>query len=409
MASFSNIKQVDRQTVTFTLSPLTVTYANALRRLVTSAVETVGFKASIDAKGRTGDVVVKRNDTPMTNEMLAHRIGLIPLAVKDPLSFKPENYKFILNVKNDDDRPRDVTTADFEVFEYPSGVNAEEEQEPIRVATDRFFPANPVTGDHTLIAVIKGKQFGQSTGEAIHLEATPAISNGTFNATFIPTSQCSYEYTRDKNPERIAEVFKKWLSLSKNIKEEEIKEDEARRVALEKEFNTMEVARCYLEDERGEAYSYDFTIETVGILSIGYIVRRACEIGEAMCMRYASIDESDLPEDLTMQRTSASMPGYDFMFKAQGHTLGNLLQTYIVENHIEDEANDLSSVINYAGYCIPHPLHDVMKLTIGTLDDQEVSARKCLAAAARGCAGIFRQLRAEWMKAVSDRGSRTQK
>lgn len=409
MASFSNIKQVDRYTVTFTLAPLTVTYANTLRRLILTAVETAGFKATIDAKGRTGDVVVKKNDTPMTNEMLAHRIGLIPLAIKDPLSFKPENYKFILNVKNDEDRPRDVTTADIEVFEYPSGVGSEEEQEPVRVSTDRFFPANPVTGDHTLIAVIKGKQFGQVTGETIHLEATPSISHGKFNAAFIPVSQCSYVYTPDKNPDRIAEVFKKWLSLSKNIKEEEIKEDETRRVALEKEFNTMEIARCYLEDERGEPFSYDFTIESVGILSIGYIVRRACEIGEAMCMRYAAIDESDLPEDLTMQRTSAAMPGYDFFFKGQDHTLGNTLQTYIVENHIEDETNELSSVINYAGYNVPHPLHDVMKLTIGTLDDQEISARKSLAAAARGCAGIFRQLRADWLAAIADRGSRTQK
>jgi DNA-directed RNA polymerase subunit L len=254
--------------------------------------------------------------------------------------------------------------------------------------------------------MIKGKQFGQSFGEGINLEALPSISNGKFNATFIPVSQCSYIYTPDKNPDRIAEVFKKWLSSSKNIKEDEIKEDDARRVALEKEFNTMEVGRCYLEDERGEPYSYDFTVETVGVLSIGYIIRRACEIGEAMCMRFASIDESDLPEDLTMQRTTAAMAGYDFFFKAQDHTLGNMLQTYIVENHIEDEANELSSVINYAGYCVPHPLHDVMKLTIGTLDDQEVSARKCIAAAARGCAGIFRQLRADWMKAISERGSR---
>ena len=408
MASFSNIKQVDRHTVTFTLAPVTVTYANTLRRLILSGVETAGFKAAIDAKGRTGDVVVKRNDTPMTNEMLAHRIGLIPLAVKDPLSFKSENYKYILNVKNDEDRPRDITTADFEIFEYPAGLTAED-QEPVRVATDRFFPANPLTGDHALIAVIKGKQFGQSIGESIYLEALPSVSNGKFNAAFIPVSQCSYVYTPNKNPDRIAEVFKKWLSLSKNIKEEEIKEDEARRVALEKEFNTMEVARCYLEDERGEPYSYDFTVETVGILSIGYIVRRACEIGEAMCMRYATIDEGDLPEDLTMQRTSASMPGYDFFFKGQDHTLGNTLQTYIVENHIEDEANELSSVINFAAYCVPHPLHDVMKLTIGTLDDQEISARKCLAAAARGCAGIFRQLRTDWMSAIADRGSRTQK
>ncbi len=394
--SFSKLRIIDRNTVGFTLAPLTVSYANTLRRIILTGVESASFRASIDAKGRTGDVVVEHNDTPLTNEMLAHRIGLLPLAVKEPLAFNPDNFTFVLDVKNEGDRPKDVVAADFEVFEQVSA-----EQEPVRVATDKFFPANPLTGDTALIAVLKGKQFGQSKGEAIKLKAKASVSTGREHATFSPVSQCSYVYTPDSDPAKLKEVFERWLGQSKNLSVSEIQSDEARRLDLEREFNTMEVARCYLQDEHGEPFSYDFTVETVGVLSVAYIVRRACEVAEAMFMRYATIDAGELPEGVTVQKTMMSMAGYDFFFKGHDHTLGNTLQTYIVENFIENESVESElETVNYAGYCVPHPLTDVMKLTIGVQDASELTARKALATAARGCAEIFRRLRTEWLAAI---------
>lgn len=392
--SFSNIRKVDPNTITFTLAPLTVSYANTLRRIMLTGVEAAGFRSSIDAKGRTGDVVVEVNDTPLTNEMLAHRIGMLPVHVKDPLAFqsKADKYQFILNVKNDSDRPKDVCAGDFEVFEMPTV----EGDEPVRIATNTFFPANPITGDTCLIAVLKGKQFGQAKGESISLKAKASVSTGRENAAFIPVSQCSYVYTPNSNPDRLKEVFEDWLRKSKKLSPEDIQEDQARRVALEKEFNTMEVGRCFLEDERGEPYSYDFIVESIGVLDPAYIVRRACEVAEAMCMRYANVETGEFPEDLAMQRTTMMMPGYDFMFKGHDHTLGNMLQTFLVENHVDGE-----TTVNYAGYCVPHPLTDVMKLTVGVMDNQESSARKAVAEAARGCAEIFRGLRNQWLEATS--------
>ncbi len=394
--SFSNIKQIDRHTVKFTLSPLTVSYANTLRRLMMTGVETVGFKGTIDAQGKTGNIIVKKNDTPMTNEMLAHRISMIPLAVKDPLTFKPENYLFRLNVVNDGDRPIDVCASDFEVFEQ-----IDAEQEPVRIPTERFFPANPITGDTALIAVLKGKQYGQIKGYEINIEARASVSTGRDNAAYMPVAQCSYENTPDTNPDKLKEVFENWLTTVKKTSIEELKEDAALEASLKREFDTMEVARCYLENEYGEPYSYDFTIETAGVMNVANIVRRACEVGEAMCMRYANVDSGELPEGLTVSRTTMMMPGFDFMFKGHDHTLGNSLQTYLVENHIDGEAEPVG-VVNYAGYCVPHPLHDVMKLTIGVNDGKEESARKALAIAARGVAEIFRNLRNEWLSAIGE-------
>jgi DNA-directed RNA polymerase subunit L len=393
--SFSNIKKVDNHTAIFTLAPITVSYANTLRRLILTGVESVGFRGAIDSKGRTGDIVIKHNDTPITNESLAHRISLLPINVRAPLQFEGDKYKFILKVKNDSDRPLDVCAGDFEVYEQSSP-----EAEPVRVATETFFPVNPVTGDTALIAVLKGKQFGQAKGEMIELEAKGSIGNGRENAGFMSVSQISYVYTPNPDPEELRKVFERWLESSKNIPVSELTPDDPRRSALEKEFRTMEIARCYLKDKRGEPYSYDFTIETIGVLTIPYIVQRACEVGEAMFRRYENVDSGELPAELTIQKTTMQMTGFDFFFKGHDHTLGNALQTFMVESMIEPEEKPIEALI-YAGYKVPHPLHDVMQLTIGlNADITEETARQCLAYAARGVADLFRKLRTEWMTAV---------
>ena len=395
--SFSNIRNPDRNTTTFTLQPLTITYANTLRRLMDAHVETVGFRSSIAADGTTGDIQIEANDTPMTNEMLAHRFGLIPVFVKDPLNFKPENFSFILNVRNDTDRTLDVTSEDIQVFEQRSP-----DSEPVRVATDLFFPADPITKRHILIATLKGKQFGQSKGESISLKAKASVHNKREHATFSPVSQCSCIYTPDSDPEKLRGTFERWLRLAKKLSPGDIAEDEARRQALEKEFNTMEVQRCFLQDERGEPYSYDFTIETIGALSTDAIIRRACTIGEGIFMRYANVDSGPLPEGLTMQPTDMQMMGFDLFFQGHDTTLSLALQTWIVENLIDGDAEP-TGVVTFASSPIGagiHPLRDIAKLTIGVADGQEASARAALAAAARGCADLFRRLRAEWQSAT---------
>jgi len=76
------------------MNPTIVGYANTLRRTMITDVETVAFRADISETGTTGDVVITSNSTPMSNEMLAHRISLIPIHVIRPLEWDPEAYSF---------------------------------------------------------------------------------------------------------------------------------------------------------------------------------------------------------------------------------------------------------------------------------------------------------------------------
>ena len=91
---FQNVRQIAPTTYTFTLTPTHVTYANTLRRLMMTGVETVAFRADMTSTGTTTDVMIRENTTPMTNEMLAHRIGLLPIAVSEPMKWNADRGGF---------------------------------------------------------------------------------------------------------------------------------------------------------------------------------------------------------------------------------------------------------------------------------------------------------------------------
>lgn len=383
---YSNYKK----TCTFRLSPIHVAYVNTFRRLIMTGVESVAFRADMTTKGTTTDVKVLVNDTPMTNEMLAHRIGLLPIHVKEPLKWQ-DTYTFTLKAAANRDSIRDVTCSDF-VITRDMG----EGRDPEVVPTAQFFPPHPKTRSTSLIATL-----APGTSK-IDLVAKATVGTGRENARFQPTSQCSYVYTRDEDPEKVDAFFAKWLMDAKKVNIGVLeKEDPAKLKTLRTEFNTMEIARVYLRDERGEPYSYDMTVESIGVLDVPYIVQRACEVGEAMVGKYANLDSPTqaLPEDMVVIQTKSRIIGFDFLIRNHDHTLGNLLQTWLSEKHMDVAEGSGLTKITYVGYEIPHPLRDEMVLRIGVESGKKGDALAAFAQACRGCAGMFRTLKQAWVKA----------
>lgn len=395
--NFSNLLvSKDERTYRFTLSPIQVSYANTLRRLILTGVETIAFRSDMTSTGSTTDVSIHENDTPMTNEMLADRIGLLPLHVPEPLLWKEDRYLFVLKASGSKDHITHVTSSDFIVKELVSMEDSKEEHEKkeMVVPSAPFFPPNPLTGQTCLIATLP--QMIGSASQGIHLVAKATKGTGREHARFSPVSQCSYEYTLDDNPIRQEEMFTQWLISAKKIGA--LDKGSERYAELQREFKTMQIKRCFQINEKGEPYSFDFTIETVGCLSVPYIVKRACEVGENMCSRYVNLHQGDVPPEITISSSDSRIIGYDFLIRGHDHTLGNLLQTWLVEHHIEGTAEPK---ITYAGYCVPHPLRDEMVLRIGVEDGEVTTARKAFAEAAKGCVQLFQALRQAWNTTLS--------
>jgi DNA-directed RNA polymerase subunit L len=383
---FQEVKKAGRDTITFRMAPTDVAFANTLRRVILTGVETVGFRSDMNELGKTTDVQVIRNSTPMTNEMLADRIGLLPIHIKNPLDWDPDKYIFKLSVTNESPDPLDVNAADIKVFE--KGKDGEEKQVP----NDTFFHPDPVSAETALIAILKGKRTGQPP-ESIELEAKATYGNGREHARFIPVSQCAYRYTRDTDERRLGELFEKWLIKAKKIPDPKAIE-EAQKKELQAEYNTMEIDRCYLMDKNGEPNSFDFIVETVGTLEPIYIVKRALDVVSGICSKYVNLDTQALPSDLRVTPAANRLEGFDFIFQKQDHTLGNLLQSYI-DLYLMD-----GSKVTYVGYSVPHPLRDEMILRLGIAGGQESDARKVISEAARGCVALFKGFGESWQKAI---------
>ena len=397
--TFTSVRKEDNQ-VMFTLAPIHVSYANTLRRIILTGVESVAFRSdmiSTGAKaGTTTDVTIVHNDTPMTNEMLADRVGLLPITlpkhISVPTKWDKDAYEFRLHVTGSKSDTTYVHASDFRVYD-PATLEEESESKedaPKGQPSDEMFPPHPITKMTPLIAVLQPSDPEQQ----IHIIARASMGTGREHARFSTVSQCSYEYTLDEDPQRRSDMFDNWLAVSKKISS--VDKASEQYAALQREFQTMQIKRCYLINEKQEPFSYDFTVESAGPLPVAYIINRACEVAENMCMKYVTLHtDNKLPSEITISPSESRIIGFDFLFRGHDHTLGNLLQTWLVEHHIEgsDEPR-----IAYAGYSVPHPLRDEVVLRIGLLQqDVDINtAKRAVAQAALGCKNMFQQLRIEW-------------
>jgi DNA-directed RNA polymerase subunit L/DNA-directed RNA polymerase alpha subunit len=392
---FHDAENVDMRTITFTMSPTNVTYANCLRRAVQSEVSILGFRADMTDTGTTSDVVVTRNTTPMSNEMLADRIGLLPIAMpaEGVSAWDKDRYLFRLAVENKTEDTLNVTASMIECLEkVPTS------DERVRVPNTQFFYPDPVTGDTCIIAVLKAYVPGQSP-EAIELTARATPGKGKEHARFNPSSQCSYGYTRDPDEGRILKRWQEWL-IQKKIAIKDLDSDDTRKKQLNTEFRSLELHRSFKIDAKGEPYSYDFTIESIGTMSPYNMVYTALLELAALCEKYTAVDVGELPETMDIRPADGSMKGFDLWFRGEDHTLGSMFQAWIVDNLV---GND----VDFAGYKVPHPLRKEMMLRLGVADTkkfEERSARFCLASAAKGCADMFRDWSIQWSVLAKENG-----
>lgn len=390
MASFQDIQNISERRLQFTLAPTSYPYANTLRRAIMTLVPMVAFRS--DPAGQVlenSDIKIGQNDSnTQPNELLAHRISLIPIHSADAMKWDPDRYVFKLDVTNERPDPRDVMAADIQVFERRRAADLSEVL--VEVPGRDFFKTNTLTRDTCLITTLPGKRQPNVT-PTLKAEMRATVGVGREHARFIPTSQASYGNTLDLDTGRRNAYFEKWLVRHKNVQPESLKQDEVRRGELDREFKTMEIQRIYMVDEKGEPNSFDFQIESVGTMAPRAIVERALIGLIQLTDQFIGLDSGDLPSTVNAVPSDALMTGYDFIVQGHDHTFGNMIQTWLVDNHVEGESLPR---LTFAGYKIPHPLKDEMLLRIGVEDGNELTARAAIAEAAKGCKGMFE----EWLR-----------
>ena len=271
--------------------------------------------------------------------------------------------------------------------------------EPRRVDNASFFPPDPITGNTCLITRLRPQWNPTAKHESFSLKARAAVSTGAENIRWSPVSQCSFENTIDTNPVRQEEMFTKWLNDQKKISDPSDPAYANRIPELRREYDSMEYQRCFMINEKGEPYDFKFYIESVGVHSVTYCVLQGIRAVIRRLTKYQDLD-NELPANVTLRPGDARFPCIEFVFEDEDHTLGNLLQHYLVEHHAEGNKEPR---ISYAGYKVPHPLKAEMVVRVGVdiegltdPEEQTMVARRAVANVCRGVKAIYDTMLEQW-------------
>jgi DNA-directed RNA polymerase subunit L len=361
----------------FILSGVGTTVANTLRRAILMYTKTVGFRADLTNSSNPG-IRKSKNTSPIINEMLAHRLTLVPIGIRDITGFDPSRFEFALKVANNGSERMDVTAdmiqirqkGDDGIFRPVVGVD--------------MFPRDPITGSTCLLTILRPQWNPEQPPDEIDLVATAVFGTGEEFMGFSPVSQAAFHNTLDEDPVRQDSFFKEWLQGFKKI--EDLTTVEPATLALyRKEWNTMAVQRCFQVDKYGEPNSFTFSIETVGVRPVRDIVTEAIQAVITLVNRYT--DPLSL-EGVTFATMDSRMTGTQAIFTDQEHTLGCLLEAMIHETLLDD---------TYVAYKVPHPLQKRMILLIGKPEQEAV---QLIVSAAKKAASLFGTLKEDWLKSI---------
>jgi DNA-directed RNA polymerase subunit L len=295
----------------FEIHDLDLSIINGLRRVIITDIPVIGFSGEEEPS-----IQIISNTTPLHNEFLLHRIGLIPIHFSEE---ETENFvdspEFELDVENAGNSTSllNVTTENFRVRKDNKELNAKQ-----------YFPANSFTKAHILITRLH-------PSEKLHVKGGVIKRTARFHAGFSPVSLCAFSF------------------MGPSV-----------------EGSPLDKERAYYKNEFGDPTQVLFSIETEMALSPQYLVRKALEIIIDKVGKFKTSETAVTPNRLDH--------GVEFHIKDEDDTLGNLLQSHMHNYFIREKHQTAKNhTITFAGYFCPHPLETSVVVKVCAADHENVS------------------------------------
>jgi DNA-directed RNA polymerase alpha subunit len=313
--------------LTFTLSGVNVSIANAVRRTILSDIPTVVFKTSPYEECKANIIT---NTSRLNNEILKQRLSCIPIHIPNYEEINLKNYLLEVNVENTTDTTIYLTTKDFKIKNLLTDSYLSEKD------TRNIFPPNDYTGDFIDFVRLRPKLSDDLPGEKIHLTCEFSLFNAKNDGMFNVVSTCSYGFT----PDDIAidnELVKKiqgWKDEGKNEKE----------IVFEtKNWKLLDALRIVKKD------SFDFIVQTIGVYSNNEIVNKACSIINKRLDDLELLVNSD---ELEIKTSNTTANCYDISLQNEDYTIGKTIEYILYEKYFEG-----TKILSFVGFKKFHP-HD---------------------------------------------------
>ena len=317
--------------LTFTLSGVDVSFANAIRRTIISDIPTVVFKTMPYEKNKS---VIIDNTSRLNNEIIKQRLSCIPINI-DNHDKSLNKYLLEINEENLTDNILYVTTANFKIKNIETG-----EYLPENVLRKIFPPYIPPTGkDEYFIDFVRlrPKISSEILGEKIKLTCEFSISTAKDDSMFNVAGTCAYGYTPD--PEQIKEELVKreqqWRDEGKTTEEIQFESSN---------WKLLEGLRYVKKN------SFDFIIQSVGVFENDKLIDKSCDI---LIEKLNLLNNMMQEDNITIKPSITTMDNsYDIILENEDYTIGNILNYIIYTVFYKD-----TKTLSFCGFKKMHP-HD---------------------------------------------------
>ena len=322
----SNISN-DEDEFKFTVSGLNVSLANAIRRTILSDIPTLAFYTETYNDNQCN---IQVNTTRLHNEILKHRLSCIPIHMRE-LDILPNNYVLDLDVENDTDSMRIITTNDFKIRNKTTNNYLTESEQ------NKIFPSNIRTNMYIDFARLRPRIGNTIPGEKLKLTAEFSIRTAMDNSMFNVVSKCSYGNTID-----VIKSKEIWEEHENKIKADGSTADELE--IQKRNFYLLDAHRHFQEN------SFDFVIQSVGVYENNKIVKMANEI---LHTKFLDLINS-IDSGLVLVKLSETTMDYcfDIVLENEDYTMGKVLEYILYEKYFIENKK-----MSYCGFKKFHP-HD---------------------------------------------------
>lgn len=347
----------DETTFKFTLSNINVSLANALRRTIINDIPTTVFHTEVYEDKQC---IIHTNTSRLHNEILKHRLSCIPIHMTD-LEILPDNYVLDIDVENDTDTMRYVTTEDFRIR------NKNTDNYLTRNETMKIFPPCPRTNMYIDFARLRPKIGNTIPGEKLKLSAEFSVNSANENSMFNVVSTCSYGNTLDSVKAKTV-----WEEHENKIRADGLTAEELE--IQKRNFYLLDAQRYFKQD------SFDYTIQSVGVYENKDIIKKACEVLHKKLTDLVNSIDSDMVM-IKLSETNMDF-SYDIVLENEDYTIGKVLEYILYEKFFIEQ-----KLLTFCGFKKVHP-HDtdsIIRVAYAQTTDKNLVAQNlrevCIVAA----------------------------
>jgi DNA-directed RNA polymerase subunit L len=354
------------------------------------------------------------NTTRLHNELLKQRLGCIPIHhVHTIEGFQNDykNYVVEVDVKNESDTIRYVTTEDFKVkraknIEKSGGSHDHDDDDVVyeylpESTVRKIFPPDSVSGEYIEFARLLPKLSSNVPfGEALAFTCTIEISNAKFDGMYNVAHTCAYNCTPDEK-----EIEKQWKSMEKGLREgfesgsasahASVSTVAEQLAYAKKNWELLDAQRVFVND------SFDFIIETVGVYTNLQLVTKSCDIMIKKCEKILADMEHSSSSTETESKIGIKNiiePGNELTTMknafcinliGEDYTLGKAIEFLLYSNYYDKP----DGIVSFCGFKKPHPHALDSFILVAFKEETEFSkVQEYVSKVVSECISIFKSL-----------------